>query len=70
MINVAEISYSKTFLSGNLEGITVEDQIFWLPINEASDRVAQMQNHAVKRTVFNDTMGSGKFTISNIGVTI
>jgi hypothetical protein len=70
MIETAQITYSKTFSTGNLVGITVVDQHFHMPLNDYQDRLDAMQRHAEDGTVFADTIGSGKFTISDVRVII
>lgn len=68
MIEVAKISFTKTFIGGMLEGIVIPNEYFYVPIAQADGYAATMRHNAAANVVHGDS--GSQYTTSNIEVEV
>ena len=67
MIDVAKISFTKTFVKGYLDGIVIDDEYFFVPLTAADKYAASMRDNEAKGVLHGD---GSKYLVSNIEVEI
>ena len=67
MIDVAKISFTKTFVEGYLEGIVIDNEYFFVPLSQRYEHAANMEAQARSGVILGIT---SRYTVSNIQVEV
>ncbi len=66
---MTKVVFSKTFIEGNLEGITIHREYFSAPDHLAVRYACTMRKHSASGMIFGSGGGS-RYTISNVHVEV